>query len=267
MFTKIIYINLDRRPDRNEHVKKELKKINFNGKIERISAVDGKNIDLNNVDHLFSQRTINEAKVENPKFVNPGSFMTRGAMGCALSHRNAYINILNGNDDKVLILEDDIIVDDNFNEKIKEYLKHISDYDMLYLGYHNEHYGSIQINDYYIKPANIVYGLFAYIIDKRIADKLLNMFPIDRQIDSDLSKVYSKINVFILNKDKDRCIITSQDSLNNKLGTDIQILPNIEYFIDKEDTENANMQNTINLLIGLIIIFVIIFLFNKYVYK
>jgi predicted AlkP superfamily phosphohydrolase/phosphomutase len=37
MFTKIIYINLDRRSDRNELMKKEFEKINWTGEIERIS--------------------------------------------------------------------------------------------------------------------------------------------------------------------------------------------------------------------------------------
>ena len=46
MFTKIYYVNLDRRPDRKENVISELKKINYNGKVERISAIDGTLFDI-----------------------------------------------------------------------------------------------------------------------------------------------------------------------------------------------------------------------------
>jgi GR25 family glycosyltransferase involved in LPS biosynthesis len=46
MFSKILYINLDRRHDRKENVDAQLKIIRYNGLVERISAVDAKQLDF-----------------------------------------------------------------------------------------------------------------------------------------------------------------------------------------------------------------------------
>lgn len=254
MFTKILYINLDRRTDRKEHMEKELNKINFKGTIEKISAVDGKRIDPNNIKHLFTEHAINELSIENPPHFHPGSFMSIGAAGCALSHRKAFINVLNGNDDKVLILEDDIKFDENFMSKYEEYIKNIPDYDLLYLGYHF----AVQpenVNDYYKKSKGIVYGLFGYVIDKKIAQLLIDMFPIDKQIDSEIVKVFSQIKVFNLNENKR--LIFSEDSLINKLGTDIQSIPKV-----KEGFKNTS--SNLNLIFILILILLILLFFNYY---
>lgn len=113
MFTKIFYINLDRRTDRDEFIKNELNKINWTGEVERISAVDGREINLNSVKHLFDDNTFNQASSKKKIQFAPGSYMTRGAIGCALSHKETLTKIANGNHDKVLVIEDDIIFDDN----------------------------------------------------------------------------------------------------------------------------------------------------------
>jgi hypothetical protein len=244
MFTKILYINLDRRKDRNIHINKELKKLNWNGPIERISAIDGSTLNLDSLNMYFDNNSINQAK--NTKKINfrPGSYMTKGALGCALSHRKAWLNIYNGKDNKVLILEDDIHIDNKFNDKLQKYLKYIPDYDLLYLGFHDS-LNNIVINDYISKPKNNVFGLYGYIVDKRIAKKLIDMFPIKFQIDSYIKLMYPNIKVYHLNKNY--TIINSEHSLDSNFGTDIQVIENF-------DSKLSNM-NIIFIILILIIFY------------
>ena len=127
MFSKIIYINLDRRPDRNENVINQLKNINYNGNLERFSAIDSKKLDINLMpNNIFTKKAIDDANDTTGKLYN---VMTKGAIGCTLSHKLIYEKILYGEDEYVLILEDDITFDDNFTKKytdiIKKYLNMI----------------------------------------------------------------------------------------------------------------------------------------------
>ena len=95
MFKKIYYINLEHRTDRREHVEKEIKKINFNGPVERVNGAFGKNLDLSLVpSNLFTndaiKSTTNKADISNT------STMTKGGMGVALSQKWVYEKILCG---------------------------------------------------------------------------------------------------------------------------------------------------------------------------
>lgn len=52
---------------------------------------------------------IDGSLVDKDYFINKGSKLTRGQIGCAVSHLEIYKKIINGSEDKVLILEDDAI--------------------------------------------------------------------------------------------------------------------------------------------------------------
>jgi GR25 family glycosyltransferase involved in LPS biosynthesis len=45
-FSKIFYINLDRRPDRDENVKKQIKHLGLEDVTKRVSASDGSKLNL-----------------------------------------------------------------------------------------------------------------------------------------------------------------------------------------------------------------------------
>ena len=233
MFTKILYINLDRRNDRKEHIEKELNKINWTGSVERISAVDGRKLDKSNLNKLLDNNAINQFMDTSDRQFAPGSYMSKGAAGCALSHRKCWETIYNGNDERVLILEDDIRFDDNFNEKLKIYLEKVPDYDILYIGFH-ETWESIQYNEILQTPGRVVFGLFGYIVNKRIAKKLLDMFPIHGQIDSEIAKIYNDIKVYHVNENLR--IIYSDHSFNNSLGTDIQLIEKFSHINNEKNT-------------------------------
>lgn len=226
LFDKIVYINLNRRKDRNEHIKKLIKKHNLDNVAERFEAIDGRKLDLNNLDRkIISQKAINDA-IENKQLYTT---MTVGGIGCALSHYNVYKKIVNEKIQRCLILEDDIEIIDDFNSKC-EMLDNIlkttgeSNFDIFLLGYHNSSLPKAEIYKNYdlVKFTNL-YGLFGYIVSYEGAVKLLeNIFPLDMQIDSEISNNSDKINIIGL-LPSDKLILSEPSSIYTKFGTDIQV--------------------------------------------
>jgi len=99
---KTFIINLKRDTERKKHVELQLEKENITP-YEFISAVDGQNGDLEHYQFNIL-----------PDWVEPftSKVMTKGECGCALSHYNIWIKIVQENIDYALILEDDIIIHD-----------------------------------------------------------------------------------------------------------------------------------------------------------
>lgn len=93
------YINLDCRVDRRENIESQLSA--FNIKAQRVSASVG-----------------GELTQEQKLFVNFEDFyclmkraISNGEIGCALSHRRVWQQIVDKNIDYALVLEDDVIID------------------------------------------------------------------------------------------------------------------------------------------------------------
>lgn len=203
MFHKIYYINLDRRKDRREHMETELKKINFKGKIERVEGIDGKKLNRDNItSELITSKAVEDAY--NPTLNAFGGEMTLGAIGCALSHYNCYVKVINecNDDEYVLILEDDITFEDNFLYKYKQYIKRIPTFDFLLVGFANYiTYPTTHPDPLYYKIYKS-YGLYGYVINKKAAKLFISVFPLSLQIDSLLYTVYKKMRTFALSKNK-----------------------------------------------------------------
>jgi GR25 family glycosyltransferase involved in LPS biosynthesis len=99
-FDKVVVINLDRRTDRMEILDAQLKELGI--EYERFSAVDGKELDI--------------------------SPIIAGTM--------SHVQVLKKyQDQKILVLEDDALFVDDFNEKFEEVMQTIpADWDIFYLG-------------------------------------------------------------------------------------------------------------------------------------
>jgi GR25 family glycosyltransferase involved in LPS biosynthesis len=228
MFDKIFYINLQHRKDRNQNVTDQLIKINKYNISERLDAVYGVNLNIQTLpSNLITDKGKEDALNDNQQLY---TYLTKGAVGCALSHRKAYEKIIKDNIKAALILEDDITFDDNFNEKLKVLEKNILidyvGYDILYLGYSSPslYNNNVKINDYFMKPV-VVYGLFGYIVTNNGAKKLLDIFPITSQIDTEISNNFNKINAYIVTPEN-RIIFSDPSSIDTKFGTDIQVRTN-----------------------------------------
>ncbi|AYV75540.1 MAG: glycosyltransferase family 25 [Terrestrivirus sp.] len=258
MFDKIFYINLAHRTDRDKNVKEQIKKLypdsqRMNNILEKIDGVYGNKLDIPNLSSdLITKEGKNDAMNNLSAVYIP---LTKGAIGCALSHRKAYQKIIDDNLNSALILEDDIAIDPQFMNKITQILQNCpNDYDVLFLGYHRWSILYLQKNiNNLISQSSAVFGLFGYIVSNKGARKLMNIFPITKQIDSEMSsyfrepeiktisdfidyKTYGKylnlipkkennnftINAYIVNPNH-RLIFSDESNTSTRFGTDIQI--------------------------------------------
>jgi GR25 family glycosyltransferase involved in LPS biosynthesis len=108
---KVYVINLDRRPDRWEMTQKNLRQAGFID-IERVSAVDGKLIDSNQLNRIVDPSVVNSLGKARKNHEDLGSV---GAIGCYLSHYKVWNQIIESNK-PAIIVEDDLICHPLLNE-------------------------------------------------------------------------------------------------------------------------------------------------------
>jgi GR25 family glycosyltransferase involved in LPS biosynthesis len=226
---KIFYINLDRRQDRRNHIQNLLKLHSFEDIAERIKAVDGSKLNLDKIPStIITANGIKDAKNKKSRVFVP---LTKGAIGCAMSHMIAWQKIIDENLSSALIVEDDIRIHEPIKRKLHQYLSKAKElsFDILYLGY------SPATLKYIIMPKNVdpkkemfirskeTFGLFAYIVSRKGAEKLLKIFPIEKQLDTAISKALKNHNINALLLYPEEQIITSDISEKSvEFGTDIQ---------------------------------------------
>lgn len=188
LINKIYFINLDKSKDRLEYINKQLSTLSI--PVERFPAVDGSKLNIN----LLKKTGI----LKTDK-------MMKGAVGCSLSHINIWKKIKKDNIDNVLVLEDDVQIDPDFEKKLNEYSSQIpKDFDILYLGGSNI-YGK-KLSKNIIKPIMLDdnstrnTGMYAMLINKKVIDKLLqNCQPIEDNIDQVVkNKLFKEINTYYL---------------------------------------------------------------------
>ena len=173
---KILVVNLKRREDRKDNIIQFFNKINFE-KYQFYEAIDGKNINLSyEIRYLFEGNDFGNRKC---------------VIGCALSHYNIWIDLINDKDlDYYIIFEDDITLTDNFKEdleKCKEYVNNLNfSLDFLLLGYHYHQEDTLNnssslsstststISFQDLDRINYLGGFHGYIITKNGAKKMLD---------------------------------------------------------------------------------------------
>ena len=174
-----------------------------------------------------------------------------------------YKKIIDENLDYALILEDDITLVEDFVEQFNTIVYHCpKDLDMLFLGYHNSSikYITKDLNEYICK-SNKVFGLFGYIVSNKGAQKLLSIFPITEQIDSEISNNMSIFNCYLVVPDN-RIILSDESSIYSKFGTDIQVRDEQESKVEKFSMLNYE-SNKKNIIIFFVLV-IIICIFVKY---
>lgn len=163
-FDKIYLLNLRKRKDR---LKKSTDKLNsLNIKFDVFHGVDG--VILNDI----------WKKINNSYFGNPNY------LGCAISHLSIYQDAINDGHEKILIIEDDNLINKNINSLFID----IPNWnDLFYLGYIPlsddcsmwDYRWGIQdnnmITDNFFNPKNL-WGLFAYGISSSLMVELVNLY-------------------------------------------------------------------------------------------
>ena len=153
---EILLINLRRRNDRLDFMKFKLKDFKYN--ISIWYAIDGYSVE--NI-KLFD--TLKDTKIKSP-----------GALGLLLTYRNLIDYCLDKNLDRVILLEDDIYLSDEFLNYDFNSLKE----DVIYLGanqsnFSNEQLLPIENNSYYnVDNKNYTYGTYGISLSKSFLQKL-----------------------------------------------------------------------------------------------
>jgi len=196
LYDKIFMINLEKRKDRLKNFNNKYKNSDIRINYELFKAIDGKQIDISK---FISQTTFNELlQTENNKKRKYHYQLTRGAIGCYLSHINIWKTILDNDIEKALVFEDDVIIPKNVNFLLEKYTSSIpNDYDIILLGCNCINCDN---KDNY-RVVNKYWGMYAYIITKKCIDKIYNkMLPIKQQIDSELSDLSNEIKIYATKK-------------------------------------------------------------------
>lgn len=197
----VYLINLDRNKDRLDRFSKEYASSDISFKtVKRIPAVDGKKL---NIAQYVSDRAFKEIKsIETSGYRTKHYQLTRGAIGCYLSHLKTYKIIAESTAEWGLIFEDDVSISKNFYSKLNNIVSKIpNNWDILLLGCHCQ---KCKRFDIYSHVKKFIL-LHCYIIKRKTAEKLytiLNEKRIEQQIDSELSDMLIKgedYNVYCVN--------------------------------------------------------------------
>ena len=168
---KTFVISLERSKKRRIFIQRQLTGLHVD--FEMINAVDGQNLSENQLAELCDMEQVR-------KF--PG-WLTRGAIGCALSHRLAYERIVNDNLRHALILEDDIQLPSDILNVLKKLETAVEDDEVVLLYYQN--HGELRLSNVdteNIGPGELMYPMresgpittAAYIIGNKAAKNLLH---------------------------------------------------------------------------------------------
>lgn len=189
----VYLINLDRRPDRLTSALKILRDAGFS-KIERQSAVDGKQIDSTQIKRLLKPSAYQSLGKTRAHHEDLGSV---GAIGCSMSHYIVWTKVLQNNQPAIIVEDDLTLLDDLDKFTAVQNYKTMSNYDLVWLGYGGlrESHPSVQSDGVY-PYRGMSFGTHFYYITPRGAEKLLsNFFPIEYQVDSYMGFENKKGNI------------------------------------------------------------------------
>jgi glycosyl transferase, family 25 len=126
-FDKIYVITLQRAIDRHLHIQKELNGL-------RYQLFYGKDKLEFSIDDLKEKGIYNEALAkQHHRFTKP---MSPGMIGCSWSHKLVYEDVVANNYHKVLILEDDVVIDASNIHLLPQVLQELpKDWELIYFGF------------------------------------------------------------------------------------------------------------------------------------
>jgi glycosyl transferase family 25 len=205
---EVYIINMEKNKNRLKNFKDHYNQSDLKFKnITVFSAIVGKDLNLVNFvsPKAYEQIMFSEKHLKRKYHYE----LTKGAVGCYLSHIGIYKKIVESNLKYGIIFEDDSIIASDFYERLLYGLNVIpGDWDIFLLGVICL---KCDILKDFIKIRRF-WGMHGYIIKRESAIKILSYLdtPISKQIDSDLSLLIKRnlINVYAINP-----IIVVQDTI------------------------------------------------------
>jgi len=205
-------INMDGSTDRMKSIEDQCRRENIS--FTRFPAINGRNLALDDI----------EGRIATNSYMYKNLERNRGEIGCAFSHMDLWQQFNSSQLSMMIVVEDDVIFCDKFNQKINKYLaKAPIDWDVIYLGGSNIRGTHVANNNLFIRPklgikGNL--GTYAMLINKGGCAKLIkHTTPLRKSIDHQLKEEFNKsLKVYYANPP----LITH----NNELDSDRRILNN-----------------------------------------
>ena len=199
VWDNIFVINLKRRNDRKINMINNFNKVGITN-YEFITGIDG-----------LEQNVFNKFNDYKNNFKT--KIITSGHFGCLLSHIKAISIAKQRGYSSIMILEDDVVLCDNFMKKISK-IK-IPDYDMLYLGGIIK-YKKIFLNNW--TKTNGILGAYGYILTSKLFDTILNeLEKLINYVDLFyMEQIQSNYNIILLD-DMVKTNLDSSDTSNKTL--------------------------------------------------
>lgn len=218
-------INLDRQKNRWEQFQREAKfqKIKGNKNLfdfcKRISAIDGKELDLKN---FMSHQIEKSYPLSDQYYVDPDPRLlsiirddnisvnlTKEEIAVALSHVKAWQKIVDENQSYALVLEDDVFFEKEFANTVNQIWLELpakridgSRFDLLYLSFREVDRG-MEKEEYstnLFKPIRGLWWFSGYILSYAGAKKMIEELPIQGPVDLWLNHKFNKLDVFSAKK-------------------------------------------------------------------
>lgn len=171
---KVYLINLKRHPEKLERMKERISKYSFLD-LEIFTAIDGEN--------FYRTSLANNKAAVNKDWRDPYTqrSITKGEVGCALSHYIIWTKIVkenmkNPNGVEALILEDDVVFEEqfeNWENYYQELKENASDYDLVYLSRKKYRIDKEVVSKHLVKPS-FSYWANAYLLTFSGAVKLIS---------------------------------------------------------------------------------------------
>lgn len=183
-FDEVFMINLKRRLDRRERMLRALheQEIDF----QLVEAVDGKAMNTSQVEAMGIQML--------PGYRDPyhGRPLTKGELGCFLSHYNIWKEVVDRGLQRSLVFEDDLRFEIFFKRRLMNLMQDVEreglDWDLIYVGRKRmqvEHPEKAVPRVRNLVEADYSYWTLAYVISLQGAQKLLAAKPLAKMLPVD----------------------------------------------------------------------------------
>ncbi|KAG7488226.1 hypothetical protein MATL_G00030280 [Megalops atlanticus] len=183
-FDEIFLINLKRRTDRRQRMLRTLATLGIEATLT--DAVDGKALNTSQLQALGIEML--------PGYKDPysGRVLTRGEIGCFLSHHYIWTQVVERGLERVLVLEDDVRFEPRFKKRLMAIMENIQqaklDWDLMYVGRKRmqvkQPERSVEGVDNLVE-ADYSYWTLAYALSLQGARKLLQAQPFGKMLPVD----------------------------------------------------------------------------------
>ena len=218
LLPKIFFLNLPQHENRLLNITSQFNVLGVHA--HRIEAIHGASLSQSQVDEIFDNSLALKKR---------GLVLSRGEIGCALSHRNVWEKIIDQDLAYAVILEDDVLIHKDFLDISNIVSEAPRDWDIIFLGYYIPNKvsdickvklkTSYKTSYDYFFPLERVCGTWGYVVSNNAAKQLLaDSAPLFKPIDH-YTGDFSKLKIFTIN-----CHLTTPD-------------PNIDSSIEVERSE------------------------------